>query len=363
MKVAIIGSGIAGISLAYFLAERGVDVVVFEKKYPLYGASGRNSGGITLQFANPEFVDLAKESLKIYDRVQSEVGFNFLYRHDGYIKVARSQDDLDKLEREVKVTKARGVKAKMLEPEDVKEFVPDFNPDAIVGASYSEGGVIFPWPVIWGFAKGCREMGVEIRKMSEVGEVVVEKGFVKGVKANGEVYKADFVVNAAGAWSNEVSKLAGVELNNRVIKEEICVSESLKPYLDPYILDVSTGVYLSQSVRGEIVGGIVGREVEKPETSSSFEFLTKYAKRASELIPKLKSLTILRQWAGVYDVARDEMPVVGLTSVNGFLQFNGLGKYGMCLAPALAKELAILIIRGDNRKIEKYSPLRLKIAH
>ena len=363
MRVAIIGSGIAGISLAYFLARSGIDVVVFEKRYPLYGASGRSSGGITLQFDKPEFVDLAKESLKIYDRVQSEVGFNFLYRHDGYIKVARNREDLEKLEKEVRVTKTKGVKAKIIEPEDVKEFVPDFNPDAIEGASYSEGGVIFPWPVIWGFAKGCKEMGVEIKKMSEVSEIIIEKGFVKGVKVNGEVYKADYVVNAAGAWSNEVSSLAGVGLDNRIIKEEVCVSESLKPYLDPYILDVSTGVYLSQSVRGEIVGGILGSEVEKPETSSTFEFLTKYAKRASELIPKLKGLTILRQWAGVYDVAKDEIPVVGLTSVSGFIQFNGLGKFGMCIAPALAKELAILIIRGENRKIEKFSPLRLKIHH
>ncbi len=363
MKVAIIGSGIAGISAAYFLAEMGASVTVFEKKYPLYGASGRNSGGITLQFSKPELVDLAKKTLKIYDRVQSEVGFNFLYRHDGYVKVARNEDDFQTLKREVNVARSQGVKAKILDPEDVKEFVPDVNTDVIVGGSYSEGGVIFPWPVIWGFAKGCREMGVEIKKASEVKEIVTEKGFVKGVKVDGETYKADVVINAAGAWSNEVSKLVGVELGNKIIKEEICVSESLKPYLDPYLLDVSTGVYVSQSVRGEIVGGIVGKEVESPDTSSSFEFLTKYAKLSTELIPKLKGLTILRQWAGVYDIAADELPVVGLTSVNGFLQFNGLGKFGMCLAPALARELAILVFKGENRKIEKFSPIRLKVSH
>ncbi len=342
MKVAIIGGGIVGLATAYNLAKEGFDVIVFEKKYLLYGASGRNSGGITAMLNNERLIELAKKSMKIYDDVQSEIGFNFLFRKDGYIKVASNEDDLKKLKDELSLQRKLGVRVKQIDANEIKDFIPDFNVDAIVGGIYGEGGVIFPWPVIWGYAKGCRELGVDVRDYTTVEEIVVKNNTVEGVKANGEFFKADFVVNAAGAWSNEISKMAGIELNNKIIKEEICVTESLKPYLDPYLLDVTTGVYLSQSMRGEIVGGIVGSEVEAIDIKSSLDFLVKYAKRAVELIPKLKGLCILRQWAGVYDEGK-EIPNISTTNIRGFIQANGFGKFGMCLAPAAALEVVKLI--------------------
>ncbi|RLI79668.1 FAD-binding oxidoreductase [Archaeoglobales archaeon] len=342
MRVAIIGGGIVGLATAYNLAKDGVDVVVFERKYLLYGASGRNSGGITAMLNNERLIEMAKKSMKIYDEVQSEIGFNFLYRKDGYIKVASTENDLNKLKEEMNLQKRMGVKVKQIDANEVKDFIPDFNADAVIGGVYGEGGVIFPWPVIWGYAKGCRELGVDVKDYTTVEEIVVKDRAIDGVKANGEFFKVDFIVNAAGAWSNEISRMAGVELNNKIIKEEICVTESLKPYLDPYLLDVTTGIYLSQSMRGEIVGGIVGNEVESIDVKGSLDFLVKYAKRAVELIPKLKGLCILRQWAGVYDEGKD-IPNISTTNVKGFIQANGFGKFGMCLAPAAAIEVTRLI--------------------
>ena len=342
MRVAIIGGGIVGLATAYNLAKDGIDVVVFERKYLLYGASGRNSGGITAMLNDERLINMARRSMKIYDEIQSEIGFNFLYRKDGYIKVASNEDDLNKLKEEVSLQKRMGVKVKLIDANEVKDFIPDFNADAIIGGAYGEGGAIFPWPVIWGYAKGCKELGVDIKDYTTVEEIVVKDGTIDSVKANGEIFKIDFVVNAAGAWSNEISKMAGVELNNRIIKEEICVTESLKPYIDPYLLDVTTGVYLSQSMRGEIVGGVVGNEVKSIDVKGSLDFLIRYAKRAVELIPKLKGLCILRQWAGVYDEA-EVIPNISTTNIKGFVQANGFGKFGMCLAPAAGEKVAKLI--------------------
>ncbi|WP_456368796.1 NAD(P)/FAD-dependent oxidoreductase [Geoglobus sp.] len=359
MRVAIIGGGVMGLSTAYYLAKMGAEVSVFEQKYLLYGASGRNSGGITPMIDKKELIPFAKKSLELYDTLPGEVGFNFLFRKDGYIKVAASEEDAEKLRKDVRMQNELGVNSRIIEPEDVREYVPDFNSSAITLASYCENsGVIFPWPVVWGLAKGCRELGVRILDQTRVEDVVVEGG-VKGVKAGGELHRADVVVNAAGAWSNEVSGMAGVRLDNRVIKEEICVTESIKPYLDPYILDVTYGVYLSQSARGEIVGGIIGKETDEITTKSTLEFATKYARRATQLIPMLKGLAMLRQWAGVYDEGRDGLPVVGFTEVDGFVQANGLGRHtGMIVAPAMGRELAKLIIKGENPNLKPFSPAR-----
>ncbi len=356
MKVIVIGGGIAGLSTAYFLAKKGVDVEVYEQKYLLYGASGRNSGGLTAQMTDETLIRLAIRSLELYDDIQSEVGFNFLLRRDGYIKLA-SEDDAGKLEEEVKVQKKLGVKVEILEPNEVKEIFPDINTQAFSLASYfAGGGVVFPWPVIWGLAKGCRELGVKIHDHTPV-KVEAKGGEIVGVKVGDELRKADYVVNAAGAWSNEICRQAGEEIGNRIIKEEICVTESLKPYIDPYIFDVSSGVHVSQSMRGEIVGGIVGSEVnEEINLKGSLDFLITYAKRVVELIPKLRGLAVLRQWAGVYDVGKDGMPVMGFGKVKGFVQANGFGRHGMSIGLAAGEAIAELILKGRNKEIEKFSP-------
>jgi len=359
MRVAVIGGGIVGLSTAYFLAKKGIEVTVFEKKYLLYGASGRNFGGITLQLDSPELIKLAKRSFQLYDELSSEIGFNILLRRDGGIRTANSEEDLKKLKRDVALQNSVGVRSKIISPEEVKDFIPDFNEDSAIIASYCEDdGVLFPWPVIWCLAKGCKELGVDIRLYSEVNKIESENMAIRGVYANGEFFKADFVVNAGGAWSNHINQIAGIELRNKIIKEETCVTESIKPWLNPYILDLTRQVYLCQTVRGEIVGGIVGRECETLTTSSTLDFLIEFSKKAVGILPKLKGLALLRQWAGVYDKGADNMPVLGFTKIEGFVEANGLGKLGMSIGLSVGEEIAKLIIRGGNNELKKFDPSR-----
>jgi sarcosine oxidase subunit beta len=355
MRVAIIGSGIVGLSAAYNLAS-SAEVIVFERRYPLYGASGRNSGGVTTMLPRKELIELARRSIKIYDKIQSEVKFNFLFRKDGYLKVAGTDLDMLELESEYRMHRACGVRVKEVDPFEIREIVPGFNPESVAGGFFGEGGVIFPWPVIWGYRKGCEAKGVDIKTQTTVSELVFDGKEIRGLRAGGEFYKADFVVNAAGAWSNEINELAGVKLRNEIMKEEICVIETLKPFINPYILNVSSGVYFTQTIRGEIDGGVIGERVSAVDTSSSIDFLIRYAKGIAEMMPFLKGLAVLRQWAGVYDCTRDELPIIG-ESLNGFVQANGLGRYGMSIGPAVGELVADIILKGKS--FDEFSPDRL----
>lgn len=340
MRVAVIGAGIAGLAVAYFLAKEGAKVEVFEQKFLLHGASGRNSGGLTAQFEDGELIKLALRSEELYDKLQSEIGFNFLLRRDGYLKLFRREEEL----REVNLQRRFGLKVKLLQAEEVREILPDINTNAFRFASYyPRGGVVFPWAVIWGLAKGCRELGVEVYDFKKA-DVVVEDGRVRGVNI-GEFHEADVVVNSAGAWSKEINERLGLRDDRVVVREEICVTESIKPYIDPYIFHVSDGLFLSQSMRGEIVGGIVGKP--NHSMSSSLDFLIRYAKLATNLVPKLRGLAVLRQWAGIYDEGINGRPVVGFSKIQGLYQLNGFGRKGMSIALACAERAAEEILKSE----------------
>ncbi len=116
-----------------------------------------------------------------------------------------------------------------------------------------------------------------------------------------------------------------VSLPNWPHRHEICSTEPLKPFLRPLVAELATGLYFSQSMRGEIVGGISNEQVpEGISQESSLLFLAKYARALTQAVPRLGSVRVLRQWAGCYDLTPDGNPIVGpVDQLDGFLQLSG----------------------------------------
>ena len=109
------------------------------------------------------------------------------------------------------------------------------------------------------------------------------------------------VVNAAGAWSQEVAALVGVALPNRPTRHEILVTEPLKPLLDPLVSVLVSGLYFSQSMRGEIVGGMGDPDASRRASTRArrLRFLARFARAGDRLRARLADVKVLRQWAGV----------------------------------------------------------------
>jgi sarcosine oxidase subunit beta len=158
------------------------------------------------------------------------------------------------------------------------------------------------------------------------------------------------VVNAAGAWSPEIARLVGIELPNRAHRHEICSTEPLKPWLKPLVADLSNGLYFSQSMRGEIVGGIANDDVPPGlDMGSSHLFLALYARALVNTCPILGSVKVLRQWAGCYDLTPDANPIVGpVDGVDEFYQASGFMGHGFMMAPVMGKLLAQYIAVGTD---------------
>src|SRR4029077_3169927 len=159
------------------------------------------------------------------------------------------------------------------------------------------------------------------------------------------------VVNAAGAWSPAVARLAGVDLPDWPERHEILSTEPLKPFLRPMVSVLDSGLYFSQSLRGEIVGGIT---VEDPDRSgvklgSRLAFLEAMGAALCEVMPRLGDVKIVRQWAGPYDMSPDGSPIVGeCPGRPGFFLCCGFVGHGFMMAPVVAKYYAQHLTGGET---------------
>ncbi len=364
--VVIVGAGIMGLAVAYNLAKtHGItNTVVVDKSYLCGGASGRNGGGVRAQFSSEENIRLMQESIRICRDFAREMKINVWFRQGGYLFLTRSEAGRANLEKSVRAQNECGLATRMLSPREAQKVVPELAIDGVVAASYNpEDGVVFPWPFVWGYAQGCERLGVAIETFTDVVGFRTAGSKIVAVQTNHGEIRTNRVVNAAGAWSPEVARLLGVELPNKPHRHEICSTEPLKPWLQPLVADLSNGLYFSQSMRGEIVGGVSNEDVPHGlDMSSSHKFLGIYAKALTRACPILGGLKVLRQWAGCYDLTPDANPIVGeVDGIDGFFQASGFMGHGFMMAPVMGRLLAEHIANGTELPMfERWNLRRFK---
>jgi sarcosine oxidase subunit beta len=343
-----------GLALAWELARRGrTAVLVLERSYLNAGASGRNGGGVRAQWTTPTMIRLARRSLAIMDRFAVEMGVNVWFRRGGYLFLAPTREQVARIERNAGLHRREGLRTRILSPAEALEVVPQLDPSRFLAAAWNpDDGVVFPWPFLWGYASRAEALGAKVRTFTRVTGFETSGRRVTAVVTDRGRVACDTVVVAAGAWSKEVAALAGVKLPNRPTRHEICVTEPLKPWLGPLVSVLGTGLYLSQSQRGEIVGGMGDpAEPEGLEQGSTLRFLARFARGAVATVPALSAVKVVRQWAGCYDVTPDNNPILGPAGPDNFLQLSGFVGHGFMMAPAVAERMARWMATGESDEL------------
>ncbi len=351
-----------GLALAWHLAGRGLKPLVLERSYLCAGASGRNGGGVRAQWTTPTLIELAKESIDFMGRFAQELGINIWLRRGGYLFLAHDEKTSRRLEQSTELQRKHGLPTRMIDADAACAIAPELDQSRFISAAWNpDDGVVFPWPFLWGYADGARKRGARIETFTQVTGIELAQAQggsrVHAVRTDRGVVRADRVVIASGAWSPSITKFANVELPNRPYRHEIVSSEPLKPFLGPLVSMLGTGLYFSQSMRGEIVGGM-GDPDEPPglNQESSLRFLTRYARALTELMPRVREVKLLRQWAGCYDVTPDHSPILGETpGVAGLLQMSGFVGHGFMMAPAVARRMADWMGGAPDEIFERYA--------
>lgn len=357
LDVAIVGGGIMGLSTAYHLSrEAKLKVAVIERSYLVSGASGRNGGGLRMQWGDAGNVALMMESIEMCRGLAQELGINLWFRQGGYLFLARTAAGEARLQRNAELHHEVGAPTRLLGPHEAQEIVPQLDvSDVRLAAFNPEDGVVFPWPFVWGYASKAIERGVVVRTHTPVDRLAPDGEGLRLHLASGETVWARTVVNATGAWSVGVNRSLGIELPNRPHRHEILSSEPLKPFLNPLVVDLAVGLYCSQSTRGEIVSGITmphpaGDDDEaRVDLGSSLQFLTRLSRALTRLMPICRGLKVLRQWSGPYDVSPDGDAIVGPTpGLPALVQVCGFTGHGFMMAPAVGRLVARLVARDER---------------
>lgn len=354
-ELVIVGGGIMGLAIAWNLALLGQEqIVVVEQSYLCSGASGRNGGGVRAQWSSETNIRLMKRSIELCAEFATKMRINVWFRRGGYLFLARTDERARELEESALLQRNIGLPTRIIDRSEMKTIVPELDTSQFLAASWNpDDGVVFPWPFVWGYARACQKLGVELHTHTEVRALETKSGKIAGVVTSRGTIATERVLVCAGAWSPTITRMVGVELPSHPHRHEICSTEPLKPFLGPLVGDLADGLYFSQSMRGEIVGGISNAKVpEGLDQNSSLRFLGLYSRALVRAMPMLGDVKILRQWAGCYDITPDGNPLVGdVDEVPGLHLMSGFMGHGFMMAPVMGELFARWLLNGDEREL------------
>ena len=363
--VVIIGGGGHGLACAYYLArDWGIrKVAVLEKGWLASGNTARNTAIIRSNYLTPEGALFYEESLELYRSLANELGINLMYSERGHLTLAHTDAAIRTSRWRAEVNKHLGIDSELVGVDEIRRLCPqldlsDKTSYPILGALYHPPGAIARHDAVaWGYARGAMERGVEIHQQTEVTGITIEHGRVTGVETNRGRISAGKVVQAVAGMSSVLARMAGLKLPIRSIPLQACVSEPLKPFLDPIIVSGSLHVYVSQSARGELVMGGSTDPYPLYSTRSTLDFTEGLMGPMLELFPFLRHAKVLRQWGGIADMTPDFSPIMGLTPVKNYYIDAGWGTWGFKATPVSGKRMAETI--ANDRASELLRPFEL----
>ncbi len=352
--VVVIGGGGHGLATAYYLArDHGItNVAVLERGWLAGGNTARNTAIIRSNYLTPEGVAFYDESVRLYRRLSNDLGINTMVSERGHLTLAHTDAAMRTMRWRAEVNKSLKVDSEVVGPDEIARLCPelDLSRDKrypILGALYhAPGSIARHDAVAWGYAMGASQRGVEIHQGTEVQGLEIDNGRITGVVTNRGRIACGRVVQAVAGRSSEVARMAGLKLPIRTVPLQACVSEPVKPVLDPIIVSGSLHVYISQSARGEFVMGGSTDPYALYSSRSTFEFKEVLMADMLELFPFLGHARVLRQWAGMADMTPDFSPVMGLTPVQNYFIDSGWGTWGFKATPVCGLTMAHTIATG-----------------
>jgi len=368
-EVLIVGGGIVGTSTAYYLSRKGVKVMLVEAGDVAGGTSGACDRAIMIQSKNPgPLLNMALASAGLYEGLEDQLGESLEYNKKGGMIVIEQEEEMNVMEHIVERQRASGIAVKLCSREETMAMQPAVS-SHIIGATWWDGDAdVNPMTVCLAMARAARAKGAEIVLNTRVCSLLMEKSKVVGVSTAAGDIRADRVLLAAGVWTPELGKTAGLKIPIIPRKGQLLVSERIAPLIIGNVLSGSyiackhnpglaeragrnekklgLGLSLGQTKNGNLlIGGT--REFAGYERSTSSEAIKAIAGNAVRLFPALKTVRIIRSFAGLRPYTPDGLPLLGQVEGRpGLYMAAGHEGDGVALGPVTGNIMAG-VIAGD----------------
>ncbi len=351
--VIIIGGGVIGCSIAYYLTKSQVSVLILEKDEIGAGASSANGGGVRQSARDLREMPLAMQAVKtLWPQLADELRVDVEYHQQGNLRLGKTEAHMQVLAKIVDQGQSAGLDLKIIGRDEVREICP-YVSEEVIGASFCPtDGHANPMKTTLAFYKRARELGAMFITGECVQSLLMEKGKVVGVKTSTNEYQAALVILAAGLGSRTLTNTVGLDLPMQKIMLEALITEAQPKMFSQMIGTAAADFYGHQTDHGSFVfGGVTGLE---PFTSDESQPVTRSITAPATCrgilgyFPCLENTKIIRTWSGFLDEMADHVPVLGkVTEIPGLVLACGFSGHGFGISPAVGQLMAELIVNGQ----------------
>lgn len=368
--VVIIGGGIAGLSLAYFLSPHR-SVAILEREEALgYHSTGRSAAEFVLRYNAPEICKLATISKAFFDRPPEGFSDVPLLRQRGGVMIAGA-GKLDRFEKLLAEEREFTPEIERLTKDEALARVPILNPDYVAAAFHDPNF----WDIevenlLQGYVKGARRNGCDILERHEILAARHHgSGWLLGTVA-GEI-GARIVVNAAGAWADPVAAVFGVRPSGIVPHRRTAITVDLPAGIDagklPEINEIDEDFYMKPE-GGRLLASPADATPCEASDVQPEEIDVAWAAHYVEEATTVPVRRIVKSWAGLRSFSPDRLPVIGFApGCPDFFWLAAQGGYGILTSPALGALAAALLsdtappaaFRAEGLDPRQFDPRRL----
>jgi 4-methylaminobutanoate oxidase (formaldehyde-forming) len=356
----VVGGGVGGCSILYWLARLGWDDAVLLERAELTSGSTFHSAGLVGQLRSTlSLTKMMMSSVDLYRSLEAEVGLETGWRQVGSLRLASSEERMQEIARQAGWAKTFDLPLELISPSEAQQLFPPLSTEGVLGAAYlPTDGYIDPSQLTLALAEAARRRGAEIHQRTRVTGVRLRRGRVEAVETDEGEIETEIVVNAAGMYAGEIGALAGVNVPIVPMAHEYLITKpSGLPLEMPTMRDPSLLVYFRPESGGLVMGGYerhcapwgldgISADFNSRLLEEDWPRFEELMENAVARVPSLAEMEVVRLINGPEAFTPDGEFVLGPSDVRGFWVAAGFCAHGLAGAGGMGKLVAEWIVDG-----------------
>ena len=369
-RVIVIGGGVIGLGIGWQLVKAGCTVSIYERdqagRAASWAAAGMLAPHAEVHFEERALLRLGVQSCRMYPEwvaeLEADSQTSVGYRAEGTLIVGVDRDDARELEHLYESQQLLDLKVEWITGAEAREMEPLLSPKITAAIWSRDDHQVDNRAMVEALIQAYQNASGILHENTPVDKIEIVDGKAEGIWVKGNLEEADVIVLAAGCWSNDIDGLPkAVRPPVRPVKGQMLALQMeegivLQKVIRAPRAKYPTDVYLVPKDDGRLVIGATNEEMDF-DTRLTAGGLFELLRGTWEAVPGIYDLPVLETWTGLRPGSRDNAPILGETSVENLIMATGHYRNGILLTPVTAREIASLILRGENS--ETIAPFQL----